>query len=119
MPGSLAADTTLTGGVLVAVVVLGLVELALVVVCLVDIVRRPAVLGGHKWVWVVVVLLFNLVGPIVYLAVGRVSLPAADDAADPQGDVRDRATAAADLLYGPPPEAPRTDEDVPSPPPAR
>ena len=76
MLASVAAETVFTGAALIVIVALALVELALVVVCLVDIVRRPAVLGGRKWIWVVVVLLFNLVGPIVYLAIGRVSPPA-------------------------------------------
>ncbi len=101
MPGTLAAETPISGGVLVAVVVLGVVELALIVVCLVDIARRPTVLGGRKWMWVVVVLLFNLIGPVVYLAVGRVPAPAGDDTPSPDEGARDRATAAADLLYGP------------------
>src|SRR5512137_1444516 len=102
MNGLFAAETTLSTGVLVAVVALGIVELALVVFCVVDIVRRPAVLGGRKWVWIVLIVFFNLIGPIVYLAIGRVAPPAAETARDePETMTRGRAESAADLLYGP------------------
>ena len=76
--GLLGADSGLPAGALVALIVLGVVELGLVVYCIIDIVRRPAVLGGHKWLWIVLVLVFNLVGSIVYLAVGREQPAAAE-----------------------------------------
>jgi len=110
MSGLLAAQVTLpTGALLVAVVVLVVVQLALVVFCIVDIVRRPAVLGGRKWVWIVFILFFNLIGSIVYLAVGRVPPPAAEETRDePEAMARSRAASAADLLYGP---ASQADDD--------
>ena len=106
MVSFLGADVVLPSGALVAVIVLGVVELCLVVFCIVDIVRRPAVLGGRKWAWVVLVLLFNFVGSIIYLAIGRVQPPAPEPA--PAGDVnaRSRTQTAADLLYGPAPSPP-------------
>ncbi len=96
----------ISGGALVALVVLGIVELGLAIYCIVDIVRRPAVAGGHKWVWIVIVALFNLIGSIIYLAVGRAQPEAAEVRADPEPEAaaRGKAAAAADLLYGPPPE---------------
>jgi hypothetical protein len=93
------ADAAMPAGAVVALVVLGLIELALVVFCIVDIVRRPAVLGERKWVWIVIVLLFNLVGSIIYLAIGRVQPPPPETRADPT-EVGSRVTAAADVLYG-------------------
>ena len=106
MSGALADTVTISGGALVPLVVLGIVELGLAIYCIVDIVRRPAVAGGHKWVWIVIVALFNLIGSIVYLAVGRAQPQAAEMRADPgpEGAARGRAAVAADLLYGPPPE---------------
>ncbi len=101
MPVWTAAQTTLSTGVIVALVVLALVELALIVVALVDLARRPAVLGGRKWVWVLVIVVFNLIGPIVYLAVGREPAPVADDEGAPREGTGDRVAATADLLYGP------------------
>jgi hypothetical protein len=101
-----AEELTLSGGVLVAVVIVGLAILALDVFCIVDVVRRPAVLGGRKWVWILVICLFNLIGPIVYLAVGRVPAPAAEPQQSQGATAADRAAAAADLLYGPAPPTP-------------
>ncbi len=52
---------------LIPIVVL---ELGLEIFCLVDIVRRPKT-KGPKWMWIVIVVLVNLIGPIVYLLIGR------------------------------------------------
>ena len=114
MSGAIADTVTISGGALVALVVLGVVELGLAVYCIVDIVRRPAVAGGHKWVWIVIVALFNLIGSIIYLAVGRAQPEAAEVRTDPEPEAaaRGKAAAAADLLYGPPPEATGTPDDV-------
>jgi len=48
------------------------VQLVLVVVCLLDLSRRPKVRGLPKWAWAIIILLGELVGPIVYLFVGRI-----------------------------------------------
>jgi hypothetical protein len=101
MVGQLGADVVMSTGTLVAVIILGVVEVALVIYCIIDIVRRPAVLGNRKWVWIVVILLFNLVGSIVYLAIGRVHPPAGEPHGDADLAAGSRAQAAADLLYGP------------------
>jgi hypothetical protein len=104
MSGGIADTVSISGGALVALVALGIVELGLAIYCIVDIVRRPAVAGGRKWVWIVIVALFNLIGSIIYLAVGRAQPEAAEARADPEpeGAARGKAAAAADLLYGPP-----------------
>jgi len=100
---------------MVALVALGLVELALVVFCIIDIVRRPAVLGDRKWVWIVIVALFNLVGSIIYLAIGRVQPPPPETHAEPDA-TGGRVAAAADILYGPAPGAGASDvHDSPPP----
>jgi hypothetical protein len=39
-------------------------------VALVDLVRRERT-RGPKWVWAVVIVLVNLIGPVVYLFFGR------------------------------------------------
>jgi len=106
MTRAIADTVTISGGALIALVVLGIVELGLAIYCIVDIVRRPAVTGGHKWVWIVIVAVFNLIGSIIYLAAGRAQPEAAEVRAEPEPEAaaRGRAAAAADLLYGPPPE---------------
>jgi hypothetical protein len=47
-----------------------LVEIVLVAIALVDLIRRERT-RGPKWVWVLVILFINLIGPIVYLLFGR------------------------------------------------
>lgn len=47
-----------------------LIQYALLIVALIDVVRRERT-KGPKWVWVLVIVLVNLMGPIVYLLFGR------------------------------------------------
>jgi Phospholipase_D-nuclease N-terminal len=102
VPALIAADGGIPSGALVALIVLGVIEVALVVYCIIDIVRRPAVLGDRKWVWIVIVAVFNLIGSIIYLAIGRVQPLSPETSAEP-GGAGGRVSAAADILYGPAP----------------
>ena len=47
-----------------------LLQMALIIVALVDLVRRERT-RGPKWVWALVILFINLIGPVVYLLFGR------------------------------------------------
>lgn len=47
-----------------------LLELALLVVALVDLIRRERT-RGPKWAWALAIVLVNILGPIVYLLFGR------------------------------------------------
>lgn len=47
-----------------------LIELALLVTALVDLIRREHT-HGPKWVWVLVIVLVNFIGPIIYFIAGR------------------------------------------------
>ena len=47
-----------------------LLQIALIVVALMDLVRRERT-RGPKWAWALVVVFFNLIGPVVYLLFGR------------------------------------------------
>ncbi len=47
-----------------------LLQLTLLIVALVDLLRRERT-RGPKWLWLLVILFVNLIGPIVYLLVGR------------------------------------------------
>jgi hypothetical protein len=91
----------LSTGVIVALALLGLLEIGLLVWAVLDIVQRPAVRWGHKWIWLVVVIVFGMIGPIVYLAVGRAQAPTPEPTPADDATISDRATRAADLLYGP------------------
>jgi hypothetical protein len=48
-----------------------LLELGLLVWALLDVIRRERVRGGNKVVWILVIVLINLIGPIVYFIFGR------------------------------------------------
>ena len=62
----------MNSGLWVAVILpLLLIQLALIVWALVDLAKRDRVKGGSKVLWVVVILLFEFLGPILYLAWGR------------------------------------------------
>jgi hypothetical protein len=47
-----------------------LVELVLLAIALLDLIRRERT-KGPKWAWVLVIVLINVIGPIVYLLFGR------------------------------------------------
>jgi hypothetical protein len=46
------------------------IELALMITALVDLVRRTQT-RGPKWAWALVIVLVNFIGPIIYFVVGR------------------------------------------------
>lgn len=47
-----------------------LIQLALIAFALTDLLRRENT-RGPKWVWVLVILFVNMIGPIIYFLVGR------------------------------------------------
>jgi hypothetical protein len=47
-----------------------MIQVALMLFALLDLIRREKT-RGPKWVWVLVVVLVNLIGPIVYFIFGR------------------------------------------------
>jgi hypothetical protein len=95
--------------VLVAAGVLALSQVALDVVALVDLAKRPvgAVAFGNKWVWVAIIVFVNLLGAILYLALGRRRTAVSGDTPASTGGGAP-ASNIADELY------PRTgEEDAP------
>ncbi len=52
---------------LIPVIVL---QYALTIIALVDVIRRERT-RGPKWVWILVILFINIIGPVVYLLFGR------------------------------------------------
>ena len=65
-------DGLSTGQFVALLIPLILVELALVVFALRDLVKRKRVRGGNKWVWVALILVLNLIGPILYFVLAPV-----------------------------------------------
>ena len=85
----------------VALGVLAVVQITLDVIALVDLYRRPVkqVVFGNKWIWVVIILLVNTLGAIIYLVAGRKPAAIAENArtASPPARIEN----IADTLYGP------------------
>ena len=48
-----------------------IIELGLMVIALVDLVKRDKVRGDSKVVWALIIIFVNTIGPIVYLLGGR------------------------------------------------
>ena len=47
-----------------------IIQMALVVIALWDLIKREKT-RGPKWLWLIVILFINFIGPIIYLVVGR------------------------------------------------
>jgi hypothetical protein len=85
---------------LVTLIALGVVQLTLQIIALVDIARRPVLAGAPKWLWIVVSVLGGLIGAAAYLALRRAAPPAPERSAAQAGDDAARRRAL-DSLYGP------------------
>ena len=48
-----------------------LVDIGLMAFALYDLVKRKQVKGDNKWVWGVIIVVVNLIGPILYFVIGR------------------------------------------------
>ncbi len=46
------------------------IQLGLMIAALVDLVKREKT-KGPKWMWVVIIVFVNMIGPIIYFVVGR------------------------------------------------
>lgn len=46
------------------------IQLILIVVAIIDLVRVRST-NGPKWLWAIIIILGNLLGPIIYFIVGR------------------------------------------------
>lgn len=93
-------------GVLIVLGIVLLLEIALDVIALVDLYRRPVarVALGKKWIWAAVIVLINLIGAILYLAIGRKPAQVGEQAAGEHPTAKPARSAAdiADALYGDP-----------------
>lgn len=97
---SLAGLASLPVWVVVAIAVVGIAEVVLDVVALVDLYRRPIdrVALGNKWAWVAIIVLVNLLGAILYFVVGRRPAPAGETTTS--AVTAERRGSIADELYG-------------------
>ena len=61
-----------TGQILLLILPIVVIELALILLAIRDLLRTDRrVRGGNKAVWALVILFISLLGPIVYFAIGR------------------------------------------------
>jgi predicted ABC-type exoprotein transport system permease subunit len=47
-----------------------IIQLGLMIYALVDLLKREKT-KGPKWMWVLIIVLVNLIGPVLYLLIGR------------------------------------------------
>lgn len=93
---------------LAVLAVLAVVQVVLDLVALIDLYRRPTseVVTGNKWIWVAIIVLVNILGAILYFAIGRRPPPAAEPERAP-GQESERVEKIVDSLYGPPADPPK------------
>lgn len=48
-----------------------LIELTLMIIALIHVLRHPKYRFGNRIIWIIVVVCFQIIGPIVYLTLGR------------------------------------------------
>ncbi|MTD31033.1 PLD nuclease N-terminal domain-containing protein [Planomicrobium sp. YIM 101495] len=60
------SDTT----VVLALLPVILIQLVLMIFALVDLIKNPKP-NGPKWLWGVIIVVINIIGPILYFVIGR------------------------------------------------
>lgn len=103
MNTELTSLSDLPTGVLIAIGLLALVQIAVEVWAIVKLLQTPddRLVFGKKWPWLVIILFVNLIGAIVFLVAGRKPAPATDPLGQGAGaPAENRAARAADVLYG-------------------
>jgi hypothetical protein len=48
-----------------------LIQMALMIIAVLDLVKREHVTGNNKLVWILVIIFINIIGPIIYFVFGR------------------------------------------------
>lgn len=86
--------------VLIAAGVLLVVQVALQAIAIIQLLKTPqerVTIGGRKWVWGIIILLGEIIGPIVWFVAGRRPAPVDDVRAESNGESKQ---SAVDTLYG-------------------
>ncbi|MCH4825984.1 MAG: PLD nuclease N-terminal domain-containing protein [Planococcus sp. (in: firmicutes)] len=55
---------------IMALVPIIIIQLALMIFALVDLVKNPSP-NGPKWMWGIIIVVINILGPILYFVIGR------------------------------------------------
>ena len=77
----------LNGAILLIIIPLVLLQVGLMVAALVSLLRKPSVSSGDQVLWLLLIVLVNLIGPIIYFAIGSNML---DEKAAKQADEQER-----------------------------
>ncbi|MCJ7522965.1 MAG: PLD nuclease N-terminal domain-containing protein [Dehalococcoidia bacterium] len=64
-------DELTTGQLIALIIPLALVELGLLAFAIYDLIKRERVKGNNKWVWGILIMFVSIIGPILYLLLGR------------------------------------------------
>jgi len=59
------------GNIILLILPILVIQIGLIVFALVDLSKREKVTGGSKVIWVFVILLFQIFGPLAYFIIGR------------------------------------------------
>ena len=87
--------------VIAGLIALATVQLTLQIISLVDLARRPTVVGGRKWPWALLIIAGTLIGALLYLALGRAMRAPTLGTGEPQAGGEAARRRAIDELYGP------------------
>jgi hypothetical protein len=68
-------DFQLIKDILPFLIAVSVVEIVLLFIAIIDLDRRKYVTGNNKLVWVLVIVLFGVIGPIIYFVFGRKGKP--------------------------------------------
>ena len=66
-------------GMLPFLIPLFIIELALMIIALIDLFKRENMSNNTRLVWVLVIVIVNIIGPIIYLLFGRKDRPIDSD----------------------------------------
>jgi hypothetical protein len=96
--------STIPVGVLIVLGAVLVLEIVLDVIALVDLYRWPVarVALGNKWIWVAVIVLINLIGAILYFAIGRKPAQLGEQAGEQAARPARSSADIAEALYGDP-----------------
>ena len=59
------------GQLILIFIPLVLIEIGLLAFALYDLIKREKVRGGNKWLWGILIVVVNIIGPILYFVLGR------------------------------------------------
>lgn len=68
MEGGIRMDSIVSNLPIIAPILI--IQLILIVVAIIDLVRIEKT-NGPKWLWAIIILFINIIGPILYFVIGR------------------------------------------------